>query len=32
VLLDVMFEVPSVPEIAEVVVTPEVFLEGKKPR
>lgn len=31
-MLDVMYEVPSMPEVAEVVVTAEVFTENKKPR
>lgn len=31
-MLDVMYEVPSLPEIAEVVVTEKTITEGKRPR
>ncbi len=31
-MLDIMFEIPSKPEVAEVIVTAKTITEGRKPR
>jgi len=31
-MLDIMFDVPSRPEIAEIIITAETITEGKEPK